>query len=59
MQRAAPGRVIGGEQAEDMCLLRWDRLVEMEPDDKPLNCRVRARLGICELPRKLEATIVG
>ena len=41
-----------------MCFLRWDRLVEMEPD-KPLNCRVRACLEICELPRKFEATIVG
>jgi len=56
---AAPGHVTGREQAEGMCLLRWDWLVEMGPDDKPWDCRVRGRLGICDLFRKLEATIVG
>lgn len=30
-----------------MCLLRCDWLVEMEPDDQPLNCRARAGLREC------------
>ena len=42
-----------------MCLLRWDWFVEMEPDDKPLNCRVKARLEIGDLSRKLGTNIVS
>ena len=33
--------------------------MEMEPDDEPLNFRVRAGLGICGLSRKIELTNVG
>ena len=31
----------------------------MKRDDQPLNCAVRAGLGICDLARNLKETIVG
>jgi len=57
-QHAAHGRV-GGKQDEEMCLLRRGWLVEMEPDDQPLNCRARAGLGVRNLAWKLEASSVA
>jgi hypothetical protein len=41
-----------------MRLLRWDRLVEMEPDDWPF-CGAQACLEICDLAQKLQVIFVG
>ena len=54
----APGPVTGWGQNEGMCLLKWDWLVETEPDDQPF-LRVRACLRICDLARRLEVIFVG
>ena len=44
-----------------MCVLRWDCewLVEMEHDDRPLSCSVLPGLGICDLSRKPDVTLMG
>jgi hypothetical protein len=61
MQHATPGHVTSGEQDKGMGLLRWDWIVEMEPNDQPfswmqacLSC-----LGICDLARNLEWVLLG